>query len=128
MDFAAPEKRLSAIAAIICRAGSEVLARAAPTQRRKKALGSQLAFYLPPAYGTLTTKLMRTDSDDRANHFPRRAPYFPGNGAAVCRSRNRSVSCPMGEGRYCATGALAQGRRRGSTLLYCAGSVRRHGP
>src|SRR6266478_1705647 len=94
----------------------------------QKARGASLPFTILEHIVHYLTKLMWTDVDDRANHFPRGTSYFPGIGPALCRSRDRAVSCAVGKGRYCATGAVAQGRRRRAALLYRAGGIWRHGP
>src|SRR5258708_38354599 len=107
---------------------SEALARASPARRRKKAHSAGLPFAIPAHMVHYLTKLTWTDVDDRANHFPRGTSYFPGIGPALGRSRDRAVSCPVGEGRHCATRTVAQGRSRRAALLYRARGVWRHGP
>src|ERR1700716_2244845 len=94
----------------------------------QKARGASLPFTILEHIVHYLTKLMWTDVDDRANHFPRGTSYFPGIGPALCGSRDRAVLCGVGKGRYCATGAVAQGRRRRAALLYRAGGIWRHGP
>src|SRR6266566_3946806 len=96
--------------------------------REAKASGASLPFTIPDHIVHYLTKLMWTDIDDRANHFPRGTSYFPGIGPALRRSRDRAVSCAVGKGRHRATGTVAQGRRRRAALLYRARGVWRHGP
>src|SRR5258705_11672423 len=93
-----------------------------------KSRSASLPFTIPEHIVHYLTKLMWTDIDDRANHFPRGTSYFPGIGPALRRSRDRAVSCAVGKGRHCATGTVAQGRRRRAALLYSARRIRRHGP
>src|SRR5258708_38113495 len=94
----------------------------------QKACGASLPFTVSKRIVHYLTKFMWTDVDDRANHFPRGTPYFPGIGPALRRSRDRAVSCAVGKRRHRATGTVAQGRRRRAALLYRAGGIWRHGP
>src|SRR6202171_4014139 len=94
----------------------------------QKARSASLPFTTPDHIVHYLTKLTWTDIDDRANHFPRGTSYFPGIGPALRRSRDRAVSCAVGKGRYRATGAVAQGRRRRPALLHRARGIWRHGP
>src|SRR5258707_2905167 len=94
----------------------------------QKARGASLPFTIASHIVHYLTKLMWTDIDDRANHFPRGTSYFPGIGPALRRSRDRAVSCTVGKGRHRATGAVAQGRRRRPALLHRARRIWRHGP
>src|SRR6267154_6113655 len=94
----------------------------------QKAGGASLPFTITSDIVHYLTKLMWTDIDDRANHFPRGTSYFPGIGPALRRSRDRAVSCAVGKGRHRATGTVAQGRRRGAALLHRARGIWRHGP
>src|SRR5437879_13485870 len=89
---------------------------------------ASLPFTIPGHIVHYLTKLMWTDVDDRANHFPRGTSYFPGIGPALRRSRDRAVSCAVGKGRHRATGTVAQGRHRRATVLYRARGIWRHGP
>src|ERR1700730_12832617 len=93
-----------------------------------KTRGASLPFTIQDHIVHYLTKLLWTDVDDRANHFPRGTSYFPGIGAALRRSRNRAVSCAVGKGRHRATGTVAQGRRRRTALLHRAPGIWRHGP
>src|SRR5258708_40247236 len=94
----------------------------------QKARGASLPFTILEHIVHYLTKLMWTDVADRANHFPRTTSYFPGIGPALCRSRARAVSCAVRKARTCATGAVAQVRRRRPSLLFLAGELGPHVP
>src|SRR5882757_7100171 len=87
-----------------------------------------LPFTIPDHIVHYLTKLLWTDIDDRANHFPRGTSYFPEIGPALRRSRDRAVSCAVGKGRHRATGTVAQGRCRRPALLHRARGIWRYGP
>src|SRR5216684_4347929 len=99
-----------------------------PRPVTQKARSAGLPFTIPDHIVHYLTKLLWADIDDRANHFPRGTSYFPGIGPALRRSRDRAVSCAVGERWHCATGTVAQGRRRRAALLYRSGRIWRHGP
>src|SRR3979411_1191588 len=89
----------------------------------QKARSASLPFTISGYIVHYLTKLMWTDVDDRANHFPRGTSYFPGIGPALRRSRDRAVSCAMGKGRHRAAGTVAQGRGPRADLLKRAGGI-----